>query len=32
VVLEDPEIPVQADVNTGRLDEFGRERIEPDTA
>ena len=30
VVLEDPEVPVQPDVNAGRLDQFGIVRIELD--
>ena len=30
MVLEDPEVPVQPDIDAGRLDEFGLVRIELD--
>ena len=30
VILEDPEVPVQPDIDAGRLDEFGIVRVELD--
>jgi hypothetical protein len=32
VILEDPKIAVNPDVNTGRLDELGQERVQLDAA